>query len=488
MDWNEFCINFLNNVQQFTEELSLIIISIIYPKIIISMILLAISALLSLALANQQLLLKTSVTDAQIRKRIDLKLYRTGDYYFGMMIFGNQSIQKFNVLIDTQNDWSFVVGTECSTCNATHTYTNTSQVRESDDFGSKNVRQIGLTGKSVVDKACLVDTAGVNHCINELKFGVISSQNQASINIDGVLGLRPQVQADDYSIIAALYNNNMISKMEAYLDISNNKLHLGDFDEKSMYRSYFINYPADQDQWQIKIRDIRYNSTYANFSSLNDSFTRHARLDTAFRGIAVPSSIWPTMKNILISSIQLPPDMTLDCTLEYRHLGKVYNYCSFNTSCDKTTFGTISLQLSGVEAFLYSPSDYLNNVVYDGADGKSIWTCRIQIFGIQDIDQDYYILGNDFLRNYYVLFNYTSNTVGFNGPYYIAEDINDKPDYVPTSSSEVPLWVWILLIAIIVGSFILISVCTCIRKRNSSLKEKLNQEYSSMRSIQERPY
>jgi hypothetical protein len=49
--------------------------------------------------------------------------------------------------------------------------------------------------------------------------------------------------------------------MEAYLDIKDKLLHIGDFDPKSLQNKSgeFISYPSDSDQWQIKIRDIRYN-------------------------------------------------------------------------------------------------------------------------------------------------------------------------------------------------------------------------------------
>lgn len=254
---------------------------------------------------------------AKASQRIDVSLTQMFDYfYMGTMYFGNQTIQKSTVMIDTQNDWSFAVGKECTTCYATHRYENTTDVG-SYPFDSKKVREIGLSGKSVLDKACLVDSANANHCIDSFRFGVITAQDVPSYDIDGVLGLRPQVESDDYSYIAALKNNSLISKMEAYLDIKNKKLHIGDMDSKSFHNKSggFISYPADEDQWQIKIRDIRYNSTSANFSSLNDTFTRYARLDTAFPGIAVPSTIWPNVKDYLLGAIPLPANVSLTCNL-----------------------------------------------------------------------------------------------------------------------------------------------------------------------------
>ena len=103
--------------------------------------------------------------------------------------------------------------------------------------------------------------------------------------------------------------------MEVYLDLNNSMMNIGEANPKSVNQTAggFVSYPSDGNNWIIKIRDIRYNSTSANFSSLNDTFTRPALLDTAFSGIAVPYSIWSNVEKYLLSSMTLPSGSVLTC-------------------------------------------------------------------------------------------------------------------------------------------------------------------------------
>ena len=82
--------------------------------------------------------------------------------------------------------------------------------------------------------------------------------------------------------------------MEVYLDLKNDLMHIGDFKTSSMVNASagFVSYPANDDRWAIMIRDIRYNSTSANYSSINDTFSRYALVDSAFPGVSIPTPIW----------------------------------------------------------------------------------------------------------------------------------------------------------------------------------------------------
>jgi hypothetical protein len=83
----------------------------------------------------------------------------------------------------------------------------------------------------------------------------------------------------------------------------------------------------------------------------------------------------------------------------------------------------------------------------------------IQLFGNQDVEEDYYMLGDRFMQNYYIQFNYTNNSVGFNGAYYLASSIDDKPDYHPPGPA-IPLFAIILIATIVVS--IILAICVCL--------------------------
>lgn len=87
-----------------------------------------------------------------------------------------------------------------------------------------------------------------------------------------------------------------------------------------------------------------------------------------------------------------------------------------------------------------------------------------------------YLVGNAFLRNYYVKLNFSDDTIGFNGEYV---DITRKPNdpivppkpFKPEANKGSPL----VIILIIAGAllFVAIGVCIYIKKRNESINSGL---------------
>ncbi len=75
------------------------------------------------------------------------------------------------------------------------------------------------------------------------------------------------------------------------------------------------------------------------------------------------------------------------------------------------------------------------------------------------------------MENYYILFNYTNQSVGFNGYYYIADSEIDKPD-VP-GPNKVPLWAVLLISTGVVAIVLSICICLYIKQKNRTLKEGL---------------
>lgn len=92
--------------------------------------------------------------------RIDIKLSVLNNYlYVANLQFGNHSNGNgtvARVLLDTQNEWSFVMGSNCSTCVNSNKYPfNSTQTIGS--FPNLNVRNASVSGHSVSDMACLID-------------------------------------------------------------------------------------------------------------------------------------------------------------------------------------------------------------------------------------------------------------------------------------------------------------------------------------------
>ena len=72
------------------------------------------------------------------------------DYmYVANMSFGN-STNGTRVLVDTQNEWSFIMGSGCASCSNSHKYpTNNNTVFG--PFPTLMVRNVTVSGQSVID-------------------------------------------------------------------------------------------------------------------------------------------------------------------------------------------------------------------------------------------------------------------------------------------------------------------------------------------------
>lgn len=82
------------------------------------------------------------------------------------------------------------MGSNCTTCINTNKYPfNDTQAIGS--LPNLNVRNATVSGHSVSDIACLIDSQGAKQCADPLSFGVIESQVGLGVDLDGVLGLSP---------------------------------------------------------------------------------------------------------------------------------------------------------------------------------------------------------------------------------------------------------------------------------------------------------
>lgn len=142
------------------------------------------------------------------------------------------------------------------------------------------------------------------------------------------------------------------------------------------------------------------------------------------------------------------------------------------TTCN-SNLANISLQFSGNETFIYPPQSYAIPVTVAGVS-----MCKIALYGNKDSTEEYYMLGNLFLKNYYVLLNYTNSSVGFNGYYYLAEQLI-KPD-VPVIDKKLPIWGVMIIATSIVGIILAVCVCLYIRQKNTALKMRLNNTYERL--------
>jgi hypothetical protein len=85
--------------------------------------------------------------------------------------------------------------------------------------------------------------------------------------------------------------------------------------------------------------------------------------------------------------------------------------------------------------------------------------CRLQIYGQGRSSEHRYLLGNAFLRSYYVMFNFENNTIGMNGEYYNITYEGRAKRLAPYID---PLFVALVAIGSLALIFLLI--CACIKR------------------------
>lgn len=242
-------------------------------------------------------------------------------------------------------------------------------------------------------------------------------------------------------------------------------MNIGGLNESAMNATAkWVRYPSYGSNWIAMVHDIRFNSSSAINQTLNDTYQREGRFETAFPGISVPQKLWPNVKNALLANMSLPENTILNCDENTRFLDIDYAFCAYNASCNMQNLANISIQFSGNETFIYPPTSYVSNNLSNST------YCAIGIYGHSNPEVDYYQLGSKFLENYYLEFNYTNQSVGLNGFYYLAESV-DKP--VEPGYNIMLLWAVILISCGVVGIVLSVCVCLYIKQKNRTLGKQL---------------
>ena len=98
------------------------------------------------------------------------------------------------------------------------------------------------------------------------------------------------------------------------------------------------------------------------------------------------------------------------------------------------------------------------------------------MYGQNTSQETRYLLGNAFLRGYYVMLDYTSQSLGFNGQYWMINRTEPAKPVPPADQPTGPKT--IVIIAIIAGAllFVAIGACIFIKKRNERLQSELHSQ------------
>ena len=102
--------------------------------------------------------------------------------------------------------------------------------------------------------------------------------------------------------------------------------------------------------------------------------------------------------------------------------------------------------------------------------------CKLEVFGqSKDATEERYLLGNKFLKGYYIALNYTGEgSIGFNGPYNLINIYIEPKPHIPPGIS--PMFVILVIGGVLL--FVSVGICVCIKKKNEQLQQQLQEQTS----------
>lgn len=253
---------------------------------------------------------------------------------------------------------------------------------------------------------------------------------------DGILGLSPDVDGDDYLTLGVpmpvhMKKKKRINRAVVSIDMKKgdeaSTLELGKIShDKFRYKA------EDESQlgwvkvatnttrfaWRSEMKNIFYNRTsFADTKfedkSIDDGFQNNATFDSFYGGIHIPIDEWVPLFQ-METQILKSKGIDLKCS-------KSSYQCFYDGLCKPELFSSFGFNFVDDRAYLLKPADYL--IQTGNKNGQDI--CQIGIYGNR-INRFEYILGDIFMQNFYVILDYENSRFAINGVYTQVKDIGTK--------------------------------------------------------------
>lgn len=230
-------------------------------------------------------------------------------YYSVPFRFGSNK-QQINLVVDTQTDWTMVIGTSCpkEMCQSEQQRYD----RKSSSSGKNSPVAItsfnfGLgqvVGQATNDRTCLQTNWGKDMCVESgfNFFEVASTQGFSMLpNYSGVLGLAPEDEANGPNFIVKLKDEGIIGRKMASVLLQKKPLSsyitFGGKTDTMMFTvngTQPINWynSTSKTKWKLRVQNLhirdRVNQWYLNPLDKDGFNYADASVDTFFRAIQIP--------------------------------------------------------------------------------------------------------------------------------------------------------------------------------------------------------
>jgi hypothetical protein len=184
--------------------------------------------------------------------------------------------------------------------------------------------------------------------------------------------------------------------------------------------------------WMVEVASFIYNN-----QSVDDGEVNYAIFDSIYRGVHLPYSEFDKLSHLFSKKVD-----NLNCDLE-----DGVKQCFFSGKCaqKKNQFDRLYFRFSGNTSYSLTPDYYL----YDLKNDKKQDMCGLLITGTHD-QSDKYVLGNIFMQQNYVIFDYDTAQIGISG-------VTAYVDIArPNDALGIPFWLVIVIMTIVIGILLII--------------------------------
>lgn len=324
-------------------------------------------------------------------KRVTLKNYANVQYV-GRVGFGNPP-QFMDVVFDTGSSDTWIPGTDCHSCGSHNRF----QYTRSSTFLDTQEKFFDAYGSGSVSGTIVVDTVTVGrYKVQNVKFGVISEETQKLqvFIADGIFGLAfeglAHISRPTLFTSLATQNDGIANMFAFYLTPeayrAGSELHIGGYDlsvvgpNASFHYTPVVKLP-EFDAFMYWAIEVNHFSGRNHSQNLCDPLC-YAIVDTGTSLISVPEGQFDAVLQAITGG--------LNCN---------------GVNCDGVRvqdFPTLRFGMEPDNVFLLQPRDYV--VCYGWSQ------CRIQFQASKD---EWWILGDVFIKTYYTLFDAENMRVGF---------------------------------------------------------------------------
>ena len=299
--------------------------------------------------------------------------------YYGPITVGTPA-QSFTVVFDTGSSNFWLPSTKCTSsfCKTLHRY----DADKSSTYESNGKSLVLGYGKGSCEGELVEDTLSLGGVtVDKVTFGAMSKlQDMEGSQEDGIIGMAwPSIATDDVeTVFEYLYKEGVVEDnsfsvlLTADSDEDGSVLVLGGVNEDYANGSFSYVTLSSQSYWQIPIDGVKVGS-YSK---------------SGFQGVV------DTGTSLLVGPTSICDDLADE-------IGEVKSDCSNIDSLPTLTF-----TLGGTE-YKLEGSDYVLKVTQDGET-----QCMLGIQGA-DTPNNLFILGDVFIKNFYVHFDYGNSRVGF---------------------------------------------------------------------------